>query len=708
MEPIKLNKGKIEKIIFSGKNGFVIMHIFVPAFNRTITAKGICFGADVSRYVNGTLYPDTDSKYGLQFEIKNASIDVSGDKESVIKFLSCGLFRGVGHATAENIWNALKDSTLSTIKSKNVERIAAIKGVGKEKAKKIIKDYESNQVYEQLSQYNLTPSQIKKIYDFYGVDSISIIEKNPYQLIYSIDGMGFKTVDRIALKNGFSASDPRRFAAALQYKLLSIREDGHCFCHIDNLEDMVKEMIPDISTEQLADVILKEIEEKRIWLDEYRVYSKMLYQAENNTAQYLARLLKQQKTSSLTQPSEAHIKMAIKATERNNGFELGQDQVNAIKTALTNRVSVITGGPGCGKTTIIRAITYAWKKGVNENIILCAPTGKAARRMSDATGFPAKTIHFIIYGPDLAVENPLFVCDEASMLDLPLAEQLLNIVVAHNGTLVMVGDADQLPPIGAGHFFLDCIESPLIPTAKLTMSHRFAGSIARNAEHINRGEGFHSFMFDQNTEFIPAKKTQVADIIVNKFKELLTKYNVSDISVVVPMRKKSSSAADILNERIRESVNPLKKGEKTFGKQNFRKGDRVMNCQNDYENEIYNGECGTVTEITDFIMTVSYDNEREIEYRPRDVDSLTFAYALTVHKMQGSENKVCILAFSNEHSIMLQRNLLYTAITRAKEKVIIIGESQAINMAISKIGSLERNTILKQRIKNAYFGNSNP
>jgi exodeoxyribonuclease V alpha subunit len=411
--------------------------------------------------------------------------------------------------------------------------------------------------------------------------------------------------------------------------------------------------------------------------------------------------------------TDKQIESAIWEMELSEGFELEKMQKQAVFCAIKNRVSVITGGPGTGKSTITKAIVKAWMKQYaphtdpNAHVVMCAPTGRAARRAAELSGVNGETIQRILarHAYEDALDTKLFILDEASMLDIRLASQLINLVKDKH-FLVLIGDVDQLPPIGPGHFFRDCVQSAFIPTVQLTLSHRQKGKIAVNANRVNMGEGFHALNIDDPSfQFVYARKDTAQQEVVRQYLALLEKgYSVQDVCCVVPMRKKGKSctAADELNPIIRDAVNPPPADlPNDFRDEDLRPGDRVMNTENDYNRQVFNGDCGIVDSVdsTTGAITVLMDDGRYVDFSKNCASFLILAYVTTVHKAQGSEYKAVVVVQNVEHMHMLQRNLLYTALTRAKDELVLIGEPRAIDMAVGKIPALERNTCLKERIK---------
>ena len=644
-----------------------------------------------------------DSKWGPQFKV-TSSRQLITTREQVIEYLSSSYIKGIGPSLAEKIYNMFGSRSVDVVEN-HPEELIKVKGISTTKAEKASQSCRENRAFLNLMEYlggKATAHQVRTLYLKYGDKVFEVMRENPYVVIYELDGFGFKRADALAKAAGIKNDDPRRVRAAITFTLNRLADDGHCFCRIDSLEANLKEIIEDVPTERLSDCIVDEINAGRLVLEDDRLYTMELYKAEEGVASIITKLLK---TPQKTPIPHKTVNAAILNMEQEAGFELEKKQKDAIITACKNRISVITGGPGTGKTTIIQAIISATDR--KFKVMLAAPTGKASRRMTEVTGVQATTIHRMIFdamhsGFKSDGRTPFFIIDEASMLDIRLAAQILGLVNGVNGYVVFIGDVDQLPPIGPGNFLRDLLTSPVVPKVKLELCHRQKGMIAINAARINQGKGTHALnLNDPSFQIIEPANPEVAqNLMIKLYLDSLSEYRPQDICCLSPMRKKgrSTTSTDTLNEILREKINPLTPGKPVIN--GLRLGDRVMETVNDSNRDIYNGDCGTITEIDldsrSLILTT--DDGREIEYGIYEMSTLVLAYAMTVHKSQGSEFKVAIIANCKEHYIMLQRNLLYTGVTRAKDKVIIVGTRQAIDIAIRTVKSMQRNTYLKQRL----------
>lgn len=655
--------------------------------------------------VNGeyTIHP----KYGKQFKVETYEILFSSNTADIYRYLTSNIVNGIGPTLADKLIKQYGNETIDIIKE-HPERLVEIKGISEKKALKIHESVINSQLFQILLSYaDITPRKAVTLYEKYGTETIKVLKENPYKIIYDIRGFGFKIVDKIALSNGIKKDSPERIAAAITFILSEIGNEGHCYTTIYSLEERIKELLVGIEMKKITDVMVKEITDGNIILEENAVYGKALYDAECGVARNIVELMNSEKHP----VSKQNVVDSIEEVEFDMGIEFERLQRLAVESALNNKVSVITGGPGTGKSTIIKAIVYAWLKSykgdiddANDYVILCAPTGKASRRMAELTGCEATTIQKFIVNKDSNIcDNKLIIIDESSMIDIYLAQSIMKMAVKYDMHLVFVGDTHQLPPIGPGNFFKDLVDSPCVPTVELKMCHRQKGTIAVNSNRINEGAGYAALNFDDPSfQFIYAEKEDARDTVVKEYLKLVELYGITNVACIVPMRQtgKSHTSANDLNKIIRDIANPQENRESQFDGVYFRIGDRVMQTENDYVLNIFNGDCGVVIDIDtdENALVVEMDIGDIVTIPKNKVASLTLAYALTVHKSQGSEYKGVVVAINREHSFMLQRNLLYTAVTRAKAKVVLVGEPQAVNIATHKLPSVERMRKLKFRI----------
>lgn len=692
-------RGQVLRVI-SDKGSWAAVS-FKPDDGPIVSCAGSIIAPQIGMTMELTGEMYNDPKWGLQFKVSSSKPIIENQSE-IVDYLSSAFIKGIGPVTAQKIYDTFgKDSVMMV--EKHPEEVAKIKGMSMTKALTAQQCVRENHAYLDILEFfngQATSHQVQTLYDKYGTKAVEVLKENPYTVIYDVEGFGFKRADALAKASGITASDPKRVCAAIIYTLKTLSFDGHCFCLVDSLEENMKILVEDVPLEKVSECVIKEIQAGHLVLDDDRLYEKNLYDAETLCAKILVRFVKDK---SMNQISQRHIDASIRNVEYESGFELERKQKEAVLVACKNRVSVITGGPGTGKTTIVKAIVRAAE--MTNKVVLAAPTGKASRRMSELTdGHEATTIHrmlmdFTIHGLQDA-KKPFFVIDEASMLDIDLASKLLSAVYRFDGSVVFIGDIDQLPPIGPGNFLRDLVESVDIPTVRLELSHRQKGKIATNANRINTGKGVNTFAEDSSFRFIDANTDKAQQLVIDNYINMVSEYGVRDVCCLTPIRKKgrSNTAAETLNEIIREKLNPEYPGMPVL--KDFRLGDRVMETVNDNKRDVYNGDCGVVTRIDTKTkaLYVVLDDGREVEYNEYNIDSLTLAYAMTVHKSQGSEFKGAVIVNGWDHYIMLQRNLLYTAVTRAREKVVLIGTPKSINMAVRTVKDKQRNTRLKKRI----------
>lgn len=691
--------GRIEKIIFE-KNGWAC--VSVRADKESFTAVGHISAPAVGAFVKLTGEFCDDPKWGTQFNIQSASVE-ERKGAGILYYLKSTFVKGCKDVYSEKIYQYFKDDLIRVIHDEP-HRLTEVSGIGEARANMIAKSFLENEMYLQLTSFfegAATEHQIRKITEKYGDRAKNIIRENPYQLIGEIPGFGFLRIDAMALAYGIGRSDPRRVEGAILYVLQMMAEEGHCYCPLSELQSRTEEITGALTTEILSDALNAKIANgELIFVEEKkRIYLRALYQAEQGCAQIIARLLRSEISIG---PSEGSIRTAIGQTEKEKGYLLADKQKSAIRMPFKSALSVITGGPGMGKTTIIHAIVRAW----GGRSVLMAPTGKAAHRMAETTGMPAYTIQraFSVTEPDGTFKNTLLIVDEASMLDIRLAYTLLSSV-GENCTIVFVGDADQLPPIGPGQFYGELVRSPLIPTVTLDTCFRQdgGGSIAINATRINKGYGTSTYLFDEHFRFIESSKTETSDHVIAEYLNMVKTYGIQEVACLCPIRKErnTGTSSDGLNKRIKNILNPS--GTK------FAVGDRVMHIKNNYRLRVMNGDCGTVAHIEPYSndMSVKMDDGNTVLYTEADQPELVLAYAMSVHKSQGSEYKGIVLALNMEHYIMLQRNLLYTAVTRASKDIVIIGEAKAVNSAAKIVKDVKRMTGFGESILNEYYKEKN-
>ena len=743
-----VQEGYINKIIYQNEdNGYSVFvvetsegdEIFVG--NVPGVAEGMYIQAD-GEYVH---HP----QYDIQFKVVTAELSMPSDIEGITRFLGSGIIKGIGEALAKRIVKKFGDDTLRII-DEEPERLAEVRGISMKMAEKIAVRYSENRSYRNvimfLSKYGISVKLAMKIYAEFGDEIYNVIRKNPYKIADFVPGIGFKTVDNIAMQSGISADSEFRISSAMIYVLNQAMGLGHMYVPKDMLFQKVHELLkPDMDVEeflQRLDIILKDmVVDSRVILEtseydtEERVYTRWNYRMELESARRLLGLRLE------ADYDEKEIMDAIEYVETETEIELDSSQINAVKLAISSGVSVITGGPGTGKTTIINAIIRYYECQGNV-VLLAAPTGRAAKRITESTGYNARTIHRLLEfsgepgedGEKVALHfqrnegNPLecdaLIIDEASMVDSGLFYALLKAVVP--GTkLVLVGDIDQLPSVGAGNVLHDIIESECFPVTTLTRIFRQSdtSSIVENAHKIK--DGIHLEINNKSSDFffIPRRSAyDISEECSNLIADNLPKYlNISplDIEVLTPTRQFELGSLE-LNKKLQKRLNPPApdKREKEHGDCIFREGDKVMQIRNNYKLEwsvysdekkgmlldqgigVFNGDMGIITEINDFDerVVVTFDDGRITEYEYNQLDELEHAFAITIHKSQGSEYPAVIIPILTGPMKLLNRNLLYTAVTRARQMVVIVGNLNKINEMIDNILEQKRYTGFTGRI----------
>ena len=734
--------GYVEHIIFRNEeNGYTVFEL--ASKPRNICCVGILPGISEGEYLElegeGTFH----ATYGEQFKVSKFNAMIPQEQKALEKYLGSGAIRGIGAALAARIMKRFGEDTMR-IMEEEPERLAEIKGISKKKARDIaVQMEEKSQLQNEmifLTQYGISLKLCLKIHQKYHDEIYSILQNNPYRLAEDIEGVGFRTADAIAARVGISRNSPYRIKSAMLYVLNSALAQGDMFLSKETLFSQTTELL-DISGDEIENCFIDLVMAKKIVAKnaedengqkDINVYTFQCYYLELSVAAKLKEL------NTVTEEDETLIGDIIRRIERNNDISLDTLQKKAVETAAKNGIVILTGGPGTGKTTTINSM-IRYFEALGMSIMLAAPTGRAAKRMHEATGFEASTIHRMLeqYGdPDEPsekvrfgrnIDNPLeadvIIIDEASMVDIFLMNALLNAIVP--GTkLIFVGDVNQLPSVGAGRVLRDMIESEEFSVIRLNKIFRQAAKsrIVVNAHKINNGE--HLDLSTNSNDFIFFERdniTVLQKVVVSLVLEKLPKFfgfESRDIQVLTPMRK-GALGVETLNNLLQRYLNPPSddKDEHESGSVVFRTGDKVMQIKNNYQltwevrgrygipsetgEGVFNGDMGIITQINDFddTLTVLFDDMRTVEYPFKQLDELELAYAITVHKAQGSEYPAIVMPIISGPHMLLTRNLLYTAVTRAKSLAALAGSSRLINEMIDNETRDGRNTSLKERIQ---------
>ncbi len=701
----------VERITYQNpENGYSVMKVKVKGYDDLVTLVGNLLDVPAGSVLLCEGDWKVDKRYGSQFVCQTWEEVMPATVYGIEKYLGSGLVKGIGPKFAQLIVKQFGLDTIEVIET-DIERLYEVPGIGRKRVEKIRESWEKQKDIKNvmlfLQGYGVSTAYAAKIYRQYGKESIDKVKENPYRLADDIWGIGFKTADGIAGKMGYEKNDLRRCKSGIIYTLNQLANEGHVYAEEEQLvkaaislleadEDSIRKALADMArTEDLK------IEDEAIYLPPF-------YFAEVGTANRLLALLRE---------SEGNLfatRFNAAELSRETGIMYDEVQLQAIGEALRSKVMVLTGGPGTGKTTTTQGIIAALKH-LGLRILLAAPTGRAAKRMSEATGMEAKTIHRLLeYNPKDGYkrneENPLegdaLIVDECSMIDIILMNSLMKAVPT-SMRLVMVGDIDQLPSVGAGNVLRDIIESGKIPVIRLTRIFRQAQSsrIVMSAHAINQGR-FPDTSNGKDTDFFFMQQEdpeRVAAEIVNLVNNRLPKAyhrRTSDIQVLTPMQRGTVGAAN-LNMALQQALNPSGVSLNRSG-YSFRQGDRVMQLRNNYDKDVFNGDLGFVesVDLEERILAVNFDG-RLVEYDASELDELTLAYATTIHKSQGSEYPIVVMPVLMTHYVMLQRNLIYTGITRAKKICVLIGTKKALSFAIRNMTVLKRNTRLKERLNPA-------
>lgn len=696
--------------------------VFTVSYRDDICKHESSFTGALSYAVIGQSYLfegefETHPTYGPQFHFTNYTIIEEETSDGAFALLTSSRFPGVGPRKAQAIVRHFGKKTLSVIRD-TPERLTEIAGIGPKLAAQIHANMPNLGVWEQLRMLlsGSTDNAVNKIYDMYGDKSVSVVKKNPYTLIRDIDGFGFLKADAIAASVGITGDHPLRVQAAIYHVLNSASEqEGHCFAYAPALQTNVEQLIPGVSIETMADAIKEmlspDFKKMRLHVDDDgAIYLNYLYYAEKISADVIKRFLA---LAPHNDYSETEVNLAAGDIELETGIALEATQLRAVQEALNNPFTVITGGPGTGKTTIVRTIIRAIERhtGTSDDVYLMAPTGRAARRMHEATGHDARTIHMSIgysgktgkayYDAEHKLPCSWVIVDEASMIDISLAQQLLQAIDVKRTRLIFIGDVDQLPPVGPGIFFRSLIKSYRVPTVRLKFSFRQTGSIAQNASKINDGMGPHSYVEDDDFIVVKATKDDAPEKAVKAYLSLVKEYGLQEAVLLSP-KKKGNGGTEALNKTIQERLlgkHPAGEIIKTFDYE-IGVGDRIMLTKNNVFEGHANGDLGTVLAISNLYFTVQFDGDDEsTEIEITNVkNNFILAYASTVHKSQGSEYLGVVVLFTSEHTFMGERSIIYTAVTRAKKKLFLVGDARAIARAVATVKPITRNSKLVDRI----------
>ncbi len=699
----------IKSVLFQNEeNGYTILNV-----ENEASGKGEIVIANMGEVICGmSLHMTGDyqvnPKYGMQFVATEWEEKSPTSLKGIEQYLASGLIRGIGPIFAKKIVQKFGTFTFDILNN-NPEELLTIPGLGQKKYDSICEEWKKHTVIRDimifLKKYDIKTGLIFKIYKRYKDEAISIIKDNPYILADEIEGIGFRTADNIAINMGYDLESPKRIACGIKYEMNEWSDEGDVFSYKDDLVYEASRLL-EIDDEIVGSTIEEMISDGRLIEDNDRVYLPYLYQAEKRVADKILKM------NSLA-VFQACSQTSIEELEKKTGYTYEPEQRDAILDVVRNRVMILTGGPGTGKTTTTKGMIEMLLS-MRRNIALAAPTGKAAKRMSELTGHEAKTIHRLLeFNPETGfcyneynyLPFDAILVDEASMINILLMDSLMQAINPES-KVIFIGDIDQLPCIGPGNVLKDMINSGVLPVVKLNKIFRQAqdSGIIVNAHRIKDGEDMIIRNQKDSDFFVLDDIDNTLEDTVELVRDRLPKaYGIKpqDIQVLTPMKKNNVGVIN-LNTELQKCLNPpspMKKDMKHGGLV-FREGDKVIQNENDYDKGVFNGESGTITSIIPELKIVSIDFDgRVVNYEFNEMDEVLLSYAMTIHKSQGSEYPIVVIPITEANKIMMQRNLIYTAITRAKQVCVLIGSKRMMRLGISRVPVEKRKTTLKERLQ---------
>lgn len=729
---------RFAKIIFQNKeNGFCVFVYHTEDDTVPVAARDSYYkGTDIAFTAVGNYLPDTDSvevdmqgkwvkgKRGMQLQVENFEEILPRTEEGILSYLASGMVKGIGPRTAELIVKRFGKRTFDVL-DHYPDSLLEIRGISQKKLDAILLSYHGGHAMRDLAAYltpfKVTPKKIEKIYEHFGADALETVKNQPFELC-EINGFGFLTVDEIAKANKCRPNDPMRIEGCIHYCFEKETQDGHLYVNKQQFQKAVHEQLNygysgEVVTErEVYNGIYKLFSQKELYYEDGALYPARFYGFECGAAKRLVSLLMEKETGNI------QVDFLVEEAQRELGILLSAKQSEAVKKAFSHKVSIITGGPGTGKTTVQKVLLYINEKTGGGTVLLTAPTGRASRRMVESTGFSEGfTMHSALgltndeesEGSAEMLDADFIIADEFSMADMALSFQFFNHI-RQGARLVLVGDVNQLPSVGPGNVFRELVQCGVIPVTVLEMVFRQKENsrIAMNAQRMQQNDA--SLDYGTDFVFLEAKDAaEAAEIIQKIYREAVERLGVEKVQVLSPYRKKGEVSVNALNEVLWNMVNPEPEPEagqdttpKKKEKNVFRVGDRIIHNRN--KNGISNGDIGFVTDIftdeDDMELTrLEFSDDRHVEYNSDELDMVEHSYATTVHKSQGSEYPVVILPWLPMFYKMLRRNILYTAVTRAREQVVIVGSKKAIYMAIHNTDSDKRNTRLGERVVREFY-----
>jgi exodeoxyribonuclease V alpha subunit len=707
-EPATL-EGTVERIVFENADtGFVVARLQQEGNPELVTFVGSMLTVNPGETARISGRWIDDKKFGRQIRVENYESILPSSVDGIEKYLGSGLIQGIGKAYAKRLVDTFGASTLEVI-DKQPEKLRRVEGIGQKRAKQIRAAWKEQRGIQEvmvfLQGHGIGTAQAIKIYKKYQERSAAVLREDPYRVAEEITGIGFAGADAIARNMDIPVDSVQRLKAGIAHVLREEVSQGNLFLEREDLLQKSAELLT-VERASLESALQQQVEEKGLREEPWGVYLDVLYQAEISCTSHFHRLLKEEKSK-----LEVDLINAIRWVEQKNSITLSDEQKSALETAIDTPITIITGGPGTGKTTLINSLIAVFqRKGLS--VLLAAPTGRAAKRMEEASGQPARTLHRLLEfnghrGGFMRDEmNPLdtdvLVLDECSMIDISLMEGVLKAMMGST-RLIMVGDVDQLPSVGPGNVLLDLIASGCISTVRLKTIFRQAAEsgIISNSHRINRGEEpvyekSEDFFFIERDDPEKALDT-VLELVTQRIPDKFELDPMKDIQVLAPMHRGSVGVSS-LNSRLQDALNP---SGQPIPRRNFRVGDKVIQVRNNYDLDVFNGDMGIIrgVNVEEQEVRVEYEGRGLVAYDFNDLDNLSLSYAITIHKSQGSEYPALVMPLVWEHYVMLQRNVLYTGITRAKRLVVLVGDPKAMKRALKNTDSTRRNTRLAERLK---------
>lgn len=713
--------GTVERITYRNEeNGFSVLKIRVKGNRETVAIVGMAPPLSPGEFVECSGGWQNNRVHGLQFAAQTIQILPPDTADGVEKYLASGMVRGIGSFYAKKLVKKFGTRVLDILDN-DPDQLLGIPGIGKKRLAVITESWEEQKAVREimvfLQTYGVGIARALRIYKTYRHEAIEKVSENPYRLSLDIDGIGFLTADTIASKLGIAHDSIIRAEAGVRHVLQELATNGHCAIPKEQLVKAAVEMLdiaePVVDAAIAAETANGNLVQERIDSNDY-FYLAPLYRAEKRTAELLIALQKETSSWKRTDPENA-----VGEVERETGLVLSPSQKEALRVVLENKVVVITGGPGVGKTTLVNAILKVTGK-KTAKLTLCAPTGRAAKRLSESTGREAKTIHRLLEfdpmtggfkrGAANPLDTDLVVVDETSMVDVMLMSRLLAAIPLRAG-LLLVGDADQLPSVGPGAVFTDIIASETVPVVTLTEIFRQAAEsqIIVNAHRINRGELPLNATGETLSDFYFVRASDSSDIhqklmqmVTDRIPARFGLHPIRDIQVLTPMNR-GGLGSRALNAALQEALNGRAKPKVSRFGSVYSPGDKVIQTVNNYDREVFNGDIGTISAINEEAERIVVDfDRRPVEYLFGELDELALAYATSIHKSQGSEYQTVVIPLAMQHLALLEKNLLYTAVTRGKKLVVVIAEPKALAMAVKTIKAERRMTSLTTKLIDAF------